>query len=395
MTPKSFIYYGYDKKTYQDCIDLIRFTNRRHVIILNAWFLIVNLFYVAFSALNLFGVTQERILLYAAYTAASAVFGALFLVFPRFSERHSSILVYISTLMLFSYGIVVSVTQPYMPAVMFLILFTLVTLLYIGNMAATIIFALISVSIFLKTSYSFKTFSIAYHDTYNVFIVATMGVGLHYMFQRTRISQFVLYQRNQMIQHELEIKSSFDSLTGLLNRGRFFAISETVLRSSNKDDYLALCLLDLDSFKQINDKLGHQMGDKVIQTTGKTILDALKLPEDAKETLSRWDLVAPHHFAGRLGGDEFILLLYAKDGRKEVVSILQSMLDALNAVRFDGVMGIHASFGVTEFVSGDYDLDIAYSQADAALYVSKRAGKNQIHFYSAQDDEAAATGEVK
>ena len=63
MTAKSFNYYGFDKDTYFDCIGLIRATNRKHVLMLNSWFFIVNLVYLIFSILNLFGVSQERIFL--------------------------------------------------------------------------------------------------------------------------------------------------------------------------------------------------------------------------------------------------------------------------------------------------------------------------------------------
>ena len=87
-----------------------------------------------------------------------------------------------------------------------------------------------------------------------------------------RIEQFILYKNNLRIHKELEIKSSFDTLTSVLNRERFFSISEEIIRSF-QNEYIMLCILDLDGFKQINDNFGHQMGDKVIQIVGKTILE--------------------------------------------------------------------------------------------------------------------------
>ena len=204
-----------------------------------------------------------------------------------------------------------------------------------------IFFALLGTGIFLYTSFSYKTFSIAYHDTYNASIVLILAIGLHYTSQRTRIQQFILYQRDLQIQRELEVKSSFDSLTSLLNRGRFFSIAEEVLKQASQE-YMVICLLDLDGFKEINDNLGHQMGDKAIQITGKTILDTLGIdlsekwsfPEKAaKETIS---------FAGRLGGDEFIALVRGKNGQDEVLPLLNKMLSALNSVQFEGLDGIHA-----------------------------------------------------
>ena len=143
-----------------------------------------------------------------------------------------------------------------------------------------------------------------------------------------------------------------------------------------------MCLLDLDGFKQINDNLGHQMGDKVIQVVGKTIISGLDLDSSQRMNISAWDLKVQRSIAGRLGGDEFITLIRGKSSRTEVIELLQKILDSLNAQNFDGVEGIHASFGVTELSLQDFDIDNAYKRADEALYESKRAGKNQIHFSS-------------
>lgn len=382
MSPKSFIYYGFDRNTYYHCIDMIRSTNRKHAIIMTTWFLIINVIYMTFSATNIMGVTQEEIPFYAAYTIVAILFSLALKFLPQLTERRSALITYTSTITLMSYGILNSIAHPYMPATMYLVLFMLASLLYIGNMPNTIFLALASNVAFVATSFRFKTFSIAYSDTYNALIISVISIGLHYMFQRTRISQFELLHRNLQIQQELEVKSSFDSLTGLLNRGRFFSISEAILRKCG-GEFKVLCLVDLDGFKQINDKLGHQMGDKVIQTTGSTIKSALDIEKEwgKDRQTSKWDLTRRISVAGRLGGDEFILLLRGKDTRAELEAVLEHLLSALNAVKFDGVNGIRASIGATEIRDGEFDMDDAYSRADDALYESKRSGKNAIHFH--------------
>ncbi|WP_294428323.1 GGDEF domain-containing protein [uncultured Treponema sp.] len=383
MTKRSFNYYGYTKESYKECSGLIRSTNRKHITILTTWFFFINLLYIVFSFLNLFGVSQERVPFYFSFAMLSLAFDIWLIVFPKSVEKHNYLAVFASISMFFIYGILSSVAQPYMPATMMLIVLTLTSLSYIGRMYIMILIAIVGISFFLTTSYLFKTFSIAYHDTYNVMVVFTLAVTLHYTFQRTRVAQFILYQKDLQIQKELEIKSSFDALTSLLNRGRFFSITAEILRQKT-DEYMALCILDLDEFKQINDNLGHQMGDKVIQTVGKTLIQALGLGIDDKERMeiSKWELNNFRSLAGRLGGDEFILFLRGKKSQTEVRELLQSVLDSLNAVRFDGLEGIHASFGVTELAANDRDIDNAYKRADEALYESKRSGKNQIHFSS-------------
>lgn len=379
MTARSFNYYGYTKESYMECSEMIRTTNRKHTTILNTWFILINLLYLVFSYLNLFGVNQERIPFYAAYLLVGIIFELWLTVFPKSAEKHNYITVFSSIIGLLSYGILTSIFAPYMPATMFLVLLSLTALSYIGNMAIMISLSIVGVGIFLTTSYLYKTFSIAYNDTYNAVVVMTLVFGLHYTFQRTRVSQFILYQRDLQIQRELEIKSSFDALTTLLNRGRFFAITEEILRSKT-NEYITLCILDLDEFKGINDNLGHQMGDKVIQTVGKTLIKQLGIESYISEMISSWDLKPKISIAGRLGGDEFILFIRGKKTQDEVRELLQNILDSLNKVQFDRLNGIHASLGVTEITSTDRDIDNAYKRADIALYESKRAGKNQIHF---------------
>lgn len=379
MTARSFNYYGYTKESYMECSEMIRTTNRKHTTILNTWFILINLLYLVFSYLNLFGVNQERIPFYAAYLLVGIIFELWLTVFSKSAEKHNYITVFSSIIGLLSYGILTSIFAPYMPATMFLVLLSLTALSYIGNMAIMISLSILGVGIFLTTSYLYKTFSIAYNDTYNAVVVMTLVFGLHYTFQRTRVSQFILYQRDLQIQRELEIKSSFDALTTLLNRGRFFAITEEILRS-RPNEYITLCILDLDEFKGINDNLGHQMGDKVIQTVGKTLIKQLGIESYISEMISSWDLKPKISIAGRLGGDEFILFIRGKKTQDEVRDLLQNILDSLNKVQFDRLNGIHASLGVTEITSTDRDIDNAYKRADIALYESKRAGKNQIHF---------------
>ena len=384
MTGKSINFYGYDKETYSDCIGMIKSMNRNHVIVINIWFLIVDFLYLLFSAFNLFGVNQERIPFYATYLAASTVFALLIGLLPKFSEKYSFQFMYVNMLILLSYGILVSVAQPYMAATIYLILMAVTALTYIATMVQMLFFTIIVNAIFLYTSYKYKTFSVAYNDTYNIIILQLLVTGLHYLFQRMRIQQFVLHQRNLQIQCELEIKSSFDTLTGLLNRGRFFSIAEEMISQSEKNDdsKIAVCLIDLDGFKQINDNLGHQMGDKAIQVTGHTILNKLGLEQYSGVPISEWDIKNLDCIAGRLGGDEFITLLRYKEGSESITEKIQTILTSLNETKFAGLDGgIKASIGITLLGPGERDVDAAYKRADDTLYESKNAGKNQIKVY--------------
>lgn len=350
---------------------------------MNSWFLLVNILYLIFCSLNLFGVSRSLIPFYAAYSTVAFLFDMLLIFAPSFMSRHTLVSVYLTLVSLLSYGTIASLLEPYMPATMYLVLLTLSALSFIDKFYRMIALLVTSAFCFLLLSFTFKTFSIAYHDAYNSLIVLLLSIGLHYTFQRTRVQQFILYQKDLHVQHELEVKSSFDVLTYLFNRGKFFSIAEEVLRLKD-EDYMALCLIDLDKFKEINDTLGHQMGDKVIQVTGKALLDFVSPDTGEIWSLPERVIANKLSFAGRLGGDEFILFIRGKYTREEVYKNLERLLHTLNAVKFDEFTGIQASFGVTELSPFDSDIDDAYTRADKALYRSKRAGKNQIHF---SDDE--------
>ncbi|WP_407428777.1 GGDEF domain-containing protein [Treponema sp.] len=378
----SFNYYGYDKGTFSECIELVNSTNRKHIFIITSWFLLVNILYLIFCILNLFAVSHARIPFYASYAAFSLLFDLYIVLLPDFSDKHNSLSVYITITMLLSYGIIASIIQPYMPATIYLVLLIICALSFIDRFYRIIFMLTFCTLVFIVMSFIYKTFSVAYHDTYNGLIVLILALGLHYTFQRTRMHQFILYQRDQHIQRGLEIKSSFDGLTSLLNRTKFFSVVEEILRKKNEENS-ALCLIDLDGFKEINDTLGHQMGDKTIQVAGKTILDALHIASIDKFTLIDKIIAGNVSFAGRLGGDEFILFIRDKKSRSEIRNFLTNLLSSLNSLKFLNLDGIKASFGVTELSVSDCDIDSAYRRADQALYRSKRAGKNQIFF----DDE--------
>lgn len=378
MRQASFLYYGYSRDTYRECSERINATNRQHALMVNLWFIFNNFLYVIFSIMGVFGVSSKDTMFYLSYFVVAFIFGIAVLFFRKAVERNSTAVVYISIVMLMLYGIQASAAKPYMSATMFPLLIALVAMAYIDNMLRMMLVLAGFSGVFLLSSYSQKAISIAYADTYNIFITLLLAAALHYTFQNTRINQFVLYLKNLQNQRELEVSSSFDALTSLLNRGRFFSMTDRVIREMG-DDYLALCLCDLDGFKQINDKLGHQMGDKAIQITGTTILDVCEIDESERWSFPERVMREQGSFAGRLGGDEFIILIRGKSGKEEVEDLLNKVLKGLNDVWFEGLHGIRASIGVTKINAGE-DIDEVYSRADEALYASKREGKNRIHF---------------
>jgi len=167
-----------------------------------------------------------------------------------------------------------------------------------------------------------------------------------------------LNQRLQDLARELEYRATHDPLTSVLNRA---AIIDRVNHLFGRHD-LALIVLDIDHFKRVNDSFGHPVGDRVIVG----VVQCLKAA------------VPPHSQIGRVGGEEFTVMLPTQDFR-HAVEAAEAVRQAIEAHEFclpDGSR-ITASFGVSWARCGGNFGD-AYALADEALYMAKRGGRNRV-----------------
>jgi diguanylate cyclase (GGDEF)-like protein len=178
-----------------------------------------------------------------------------------------------------------------------------------------------------------------------------------------------LQQSNEKLQQksaELLTMAITDPLTGVANRRRFTEFAQIELdRSQRYNHPLSLVLMDLDHFKSINDRFGHDMGDRVLIHT------ATLLSQEIRGT----DLVA------RYGGEEFILLLPEEplDGALKLADRLRSLTEAQRLTTPDGgVVRWSISVGVVSMKRTDGGLHDLIRRADAALYRAKAAGRNHV-----------------
>lgn len=163
---------------------------------------------------------------------------------------------------------------------------------------------------------------------------------------------------------ESEILARKDPLTGLANRRVLEgAMTDLVHQPTNRGSEHMLLLLDLDSFKQINDTHGHPVGDLLLQE----VADALQLNVRPRES-----------YVARLGGDEFAVLL-ENCTVEEAVQVAQRLRTAIAQVPISQEISfpVQASIGMAKLTCQCNGLD-AYTAADKALYHSKNAGKNLI-----------------
>ncbi|MGH2340988.1 EAL domain-containing protein [Segnochrobactraceae bacterium EtOH-i3] len=181
--------------------------------------------------------------------------------------------------------------------------------------------------------------------------------------------------RTRSLQRELAHSALHDALTGLPNR-LSFERSLTALCAETRDRTVrhALCFIDLDRFKIVNDSAGHAAGDALLREVGRLLSASVR----------HGDIVA------RLGGDEFALLLFdcpvaAAD------RVANSVVSAIRGFPFqwqDKVYGIGASVGLTEIAGSHRDPAELMKEADVACYAAKNAGRNQVSIYQPGVGEA-------
>jgi diguanylate cyclase (GGDEF)-like protein/PAS domain S-box-containing protein len=168
-------------------------------------------------------------------------------------------------------------------------------------------------------------------------------------------------------ENQLATEASHDPLTGLPNRRHGSAALEQAIRGARETATpLAVCLCDIDKFKQINDARGHSAGDQVVQAVARCLAAGVR----------RGDL------ASRWGGDEFCLLFSGASAANAAVSVerIRQRLEALTFSAGDGSeYGVTGTFGIAELVSG-MSSEALLEAADHALYSAKKQGRNRLAF---------------
>ncbi len=192
-----------------------------------------------------------------------------------------------------------------------------------------------------------------------------------------RISHFVSIQANitdnKLGEARIHDLAFFDQLTGLPNKILMEdRLNQILTINSRTGEHGALLFIDLDHFKNVNDTLGHHMGDQMLKMAAKCLLNCVQA----------CDAVA------RFGGDEFIVLLSGLDAdettaAKSAAAAAYRILDALDQIYQLGDAQMHstASIGVTLFQGADTNAAELLKQADMAMYQSKEGGRNSVRFF--------------
>ncbi len=178
---------------------------------------------------------------------------------------------------------------------------------------------------------------------------------------------FILNQDLETAKTKAEILASRDCLTNLFNRNEFFRNLEISLqRAVRADKQVGLLFIDLDDFKEVNDTLGHRVGDALLVNISNTLVRMTR----------KVDSVA------RLGGDEFAIILDGLTGPQDAGLVAESIIEVLSMPQnCDGkIVTVHASIGIS-ISDGHCDPKDIIQKADMAMYASKKDGKGQYCFY--------------
>jgi diguanylate cyclase (GGDEF)-like protein len=178
----------------------------------------------------------------------------------------------------------------------------------------------------------------------------------------------------KVLQERLEQMAQYDILTGLPNRRMFLdRLTQSVAIAQRSGQRFALLFVDLDGFKRINDTYGHEAGDRVLKTVAARLASCIRVSD----------------IAGRMGGDEFTVILSTLARYEDAGQVAEKILELLRLpiTLPNGVQDqVGTSIGISVFPEDAQDGDGLLATADDAMYAVKRAGKNSYRFYQNRED---------
>lgn len=188
---------------------------------------------------------------------------------------------------------------------------------------------------------------------------------------KIKAMQRIAEMRNHLFEatKKLSFLSSTDALTGVYNRLQFNkTIKEKIAQADRQKNMLALLFIDLDKFKEVNDILGHHIGDLLLIEVTKRLLSCLRLDD----------------FLARMGGDEFAVILGNIDNKKAVDIVSKKIIDNLSSPYILESNDVHCScsVGIVFYPSDGMNQEILCKNADLAMYHAKNSGRSNFKYYN-------------
>lgn len=184
----------------------------------------------------------------------------------------------------------------------------------------------------------------------------------------SQIGQFIA---RKQAERDLQFVANHDALTGLLNRVMFSQrLQQALAQAQRHKRQIAVLFIDLDGFKFINDTLGHDTGDALL----------VEIAGRLRDSLREGDTI------GRMGGDEFVVLIEESSGPGQIMEVARKLLETLARpfMMHGKDLQVTASIGIAVHNQGGRDAQTLIKNADIAMYRAKDQGKNNFQFYSTE-----------
>ncbi|GAB3082169.1 putative bifunctional diguanylate cyclase/phosphodiesterase [Micromonospora schwarzwaldensis] len=177
------------------------------------------------------------------------------------------------------------------------------------------------------------------------------------------------------LQKRLRFQALHDPLTGLPNRTLFFETLGDVFAAARPEQRVGLCFIDLDGFKAVNDSLGHDLGDRLLQVIARRLSDCV---------------AGRGHLVARMGGDEFVILVDSGGGLDDAVEVAELALAAVSAPVHvaDQQLAVSASIGIVDCPAAETSAGELMKAADTTLYWAKAEGRGRWAVYDPERSAA-------
>lgn len=196
-------------------------------------------------------------------------------------------------------------------------------------------------------------------------LTITVGVSLMIALVQSHHNVVELTQRQEInkINRQLETLLEQDRMLGILNKSAFEYRLKNALELVDASNHISALMLDLDDFKNINDRYGHPCGDYVLLETARTL----------KEIFSRED-----QLIGRIGGDEFAVLQLHSASQEQLIGQVERFLEKISRIRWNGIsLNLGCSIGILQVKRHGLTYEQLYQEVDELLYLVKRENKGR------------------
>jgi len=195
---------------------------------------------------------------------------------------------------------------------------------------------------------------------------------------------------NARMVDQVRFLAFYDSLTKLPNRVLYRErLAQALVRAARSDRFVAVCFIDLDHFSRINDTLGHDLGDELLQEVARRLTGSAR----TGDSVARLGVQQSGAEVSRLGGDEFTVVLSDLTDPQESVRVARRLLESLRCPIRLGTQEVFvtASVGIAIYPFDGADTEELLKSADVAMYHAKEQGRNTYQMYSASMNAEAMT----